>query len=393
MRTRKIIRTVHLWLGLLLGGLFAATAGSGAVLVFRHEVDRAIAPDLYRATPGRHVGFDRALASAVRAFPGRAVAVVESPSMPRANGVYVVRLVGEPEVAVHVDPGTGSVLGWRRPADDPLEQVFRFHSDLLAGGPGSSVVGVGGIFLLAMIATGLRLWWPGPKKLALGLAIRRGRGRFLLNYDLHRVVGLATAPVLTLIVVTGVLLSFPALADRLIYGRTLASRGPTPPQGESVSPTSEGVRLRLEEMRQTAEAAVPGATTISLMLPKGAYDPVRVRLRAPSSPHPNGRSFVHLDPQTGRVLWARDERRFFTAESVRSIWLYPLHIGTYGGTPSRAVHLLIGLVPAVLLATGLAIRRQHVRSEQVAGKRFDGVRSKREVGEVTRDRDCRWHAL
>ena len=106
MRTRTIIRTVHRWLGLMLGGLLVATAGSGTLLVFRHEIDRAIDPHLYRATPGRDVGLDRVYTSVEQVFPGRAVATVECPSMPRANGVYVAA----PNRVGHEDePGTNGI--------------------------------------------------------------------------------------------------------------------------------------------------------------------------------------------------------------------------------------------------------------------------------------------
>src|SRR4051794_25501467 len=130
MRFRQVILRVHLRVGLLLGVWFVLMAGSGSLLVFRHEIDRALNPHLFRAKPCREVGFDRALAAVERIYPGFVVTAIESPAMPRTNGVYVVRLAGTPEVAVHVDPGTGSVLGWRHPEDDPLEWLFRFHIEL-----------------------------------------------------------------------------------------------------------------------------------------------------------------------------------------------------------------------------------------------------------------------
>jgi uncharacterized iron-regulated membrane protein len=365
MRERKVIRTVHLWLGLLLGVPVVLVAGSGSLLVFRHEIDQSLDPHLFRATPGSEVGFDRAYTAVERFLPGRAVAIVESPAMPRTNGVYVVRLAGEPEVAVHVDPGTGSILGWRSTDGDMMEWLFRLHTELLVGEVGTYLVGVGGILLLLMIVTGLRLWWPGRKKLALGFAIRRGRGRFLFNFDLHKIVGFAAAPLLTLIVVTGVLLTFDALADRLFYGLSLTTSESVPPKNLLPDHPTTAERLPLDELRRIAEEAMPNTTTISMRMPQRASDLVQVRSRAPASPHPNGRCFVHLDPYSGRVLWTRDERRFSPAEGIRSIWLYPLHIGRYGGGPSRVVHVLIGFIPSLLLATGLVIWRQHARSRRI----------------------------
>jgi uncharacterized iron-regulated membrane protein len=369
MRTRRFIAKVHGLLGLAFGLLFVLATGSGALLIFRHEIDRALNPHLFRATPGREVGFDPACAAVGRAFAGREVMTISSGAMPAANGVYALRLAREPAIDVFVDPGRGKILGWRRSEDDPLDWVFRFHTRFLGGKVGSCLVGMVGIGLLAMIGTGCRLWWPGRKKLALGFTIRRGRGRALLHYDLHRVVGLVAAPLLTLIVVTGVLLTFDAFADRLIYGLSFAVPEPSLPRDMATSRPGGIGRLSPDTLRRIAEDVVPDATTISMKWPQRSGRPVQVRLKAPEGRHPNGRSFVLLDPYTGRVLWARDERRLSSAGRLRWIWLYPLHIGTYGGGPSRAVHLLVGLLPLPMLATGLVIWRRHARSRRAARER------------------------
>src|SRR3954471_2859115 len=113
MSFRQALIRAHRWLTLGLGGLFLLTATTGSLLVFGTEVDRALNPRLYRVTPGPEVGLDRAWAAAQRAFPGRNLARISTPALPAAGGVYQIRLAGEPVTDVHVDPGTGAVLGAR----------------------------------------------------------------------------------------------------------------------------------------------------------------------------------------------------------------------------------------------------------------------------------------
>ena len=47
------------------------------------------------------------------------------------------------------------------------------------------------------------MWWPGIKRLARGLRVRRRQGTYAFNYDLHNVVGLAAIPFLVMWGFTG----------------------------------------------------------------------------------------------------------------------------------------------------------------------------------------------
>ncbi|MBX6312452.1 MAG: PepSY domain-containing protein [Isosphaeraceae bacterium] len=367
MKCRKILARVHRWLALPLGGLFALTAASGALLVFGPEIDRALNPHLFRATPGAEVGFDRACAAVQRIFPERAIGRIDAPAMPRTGGVYVVRLTGDPATLVHVDPGTGAILGARREGESLVGWLAAVHIRLAAGEVGERIVGFGGLLLLTVIATGCGLWWTGRKTLAQGLRIRRGRGRFLFHYDLHKLVGIASAPLLAMIVLMGVFLTFEALADAVIYGLFGTTPPPRPAPASLWVEPNRTATVPLELLRRVAEQqAVPGATTVNLTLPQEPGDPAVVRLKYPDSPLPNGRCYVHLDPSSGWILRVEDEREFTRAERLRRSWPYPLHIGVYGGGPMRALHVLVGLAPAVLLGTGLVIRRQRTRSRRAA---------------------------
>ena len=47
------------------------------------------------------------------------------------------------------------------------------------------------------------MWWPGIKRIARGLRVRRRQGTYAFNYDLHNVVGLAAIPFLVMWGFTG----------------------------------------------------------------------------------------------------------------------------------------------------------------------------------------------
>jgi len=68
---------------------------------------------------------------------------------------------------------------------------------------GGLILAVTAVLLLLLAATGLVVWWPGIKRMARGLRVRRRQGAYAFNYDLHNVVGLAAIPFLVMWGFTG----------------------------------------------------------------------------------------------------------------------------------------------------------------------------------------------
>ena len=141
-----------------------------------------------------------------------------------SHGVYLV--YGESEThQAYVDPGSGRFLG----IDDIGDGVMGFLDNLHLCGlsckgyagylpflekpahilgneeltVGGLILAVTGVLLLFLAATGLVVWWPGIRRLARGLRVRRRQGIYAFNYDLHNVVGLAAIPFLVMWGFTG----------------------------------------------------------------------------------------------------------------------------------------------------------------------------------------------
>jgi uncharacterized iron-regulated membrane protein len=77
-----------------------------------------------------------------------------------------------------------------------------------------------------------------------------------------------------------------------------------------------------------------------------------VRKKLPGEAHPNGLSFVRLDPFTGQVLQATPFEAASPGVAMFS-WIYPLHIGLLGGRVHQVVLTVVGLAPAGLMVTGV----------------------------------------
>ena len=218
-RLRTALVVTHRWSSLVLGLLLLVVVLSGVVLLYEQEIDRVVHPDLHRTTESADpISHTEALAVVRRELPSfKAADVVDS------HGVYLI--YDEHEHHAYVDPGSGRFLGTRDTRDGMVGFMANLHLCALscAGYPGhiaflekpadilgndeltvgGLILAVSGLFLLLLVITGFVVWWPGIKRMARGLRLRRGRGAYAFNYDIHNLIGLAALPFLFMWAFTG----------------------------------------------------------------------------------------------------------------------------------------------------------------------------------------------
>ena len=349
---RLWILRLHRWSTFVLGGLFLLVCVTGSVLVFGDELDRLWTPRLFQTTPG-DVGPDRAMASIRAAVPDRAVSWLWFPRPERP--VYIGQFAGASRQYVHVDPGTGRVLGAR---GEPVINVIRqLHVNFWSGLPGARVVGLVGLAFLIMIASGVYLWWPGIRRMALGFRLRRQGGPVLVNYDLHNLMGIVVTPLLVLITLTGVAIIFVATTRVVLHAVWMSSPSPiTRIERATIPPPDSGsAMLPLTELVARAQDTIPGHDLMAVVFPARENAALQVRMSYPNVRFRDGLSRVVLDPYTGEVLGTLDLRTMPPPDRFRRRWLISLHAGEFGGVAMRAVYLVVGLVPVALAGTGLAV--------------------------------------
>lgn len=367
---RDLARALHRVLGLA-AGIFLVIAGlSGSALVFRAEIDRALNPHLLVATPAATspapspAPLQPALERVARLYPGEPVTRVRAPQAP--DGTWELWLGDAPTRYVYVDPWRGTVLGARRPTEFLAGWLFLLHSRLLAGEPGHLVAGVVALLLVALSFSGLVAWWPRRAPWTAwpqwrqAMTVKRGTGAARVTFDLHRAAGFWTSALLLLAGITGASLVFHDAFQRLAHVVT-ASR-PAPRSAPPAAPArpARGPALPVDALLAAARRAQPGGTITYLYLPTAPGQAFRLRQRLPVETHPTGKSFVHVDPFTGRVLAIEDGARASRGERLYSV-LYPLHIGVVGGTGTRVLAVLAGLALPLLAVSGALVRRRRVR--------------------------------
>lgn len=373
---RTWMRRFHLWLGLGLGGLFAVISLSGSALVFYVEIDSALHPQVQAAAAPHPVAsmdpdvWDRALATgrarwhdatgkwsfdvhgAQGSIPAR---YYPSPHQGHHAAREMVWFSADGTQVLRAEPWGGYLMTW----------LYDLHMHLLAGDAGLQVVGWSGVAVLFLLISGVIAWWPrGSWRKAL--AFKRGAVPLRRLRDIHKLSGLWSAALLLVLAGTGVLLALPEVKAQLLTW-TVAAPEPMP------SPTSRAsgqARITVRQAVDAAHRALPAARLAFIDVPAAGTQPFRLRMQVPGDPHPRfPSSFVFVDQYTAQVLAVQDTRRGNGAMTV-SKWVRVLHDGSVGGTATRILAVLLGLVPALLFVTGILHwqRRTRARRAPAAAK-------------------------
>lgn len=326
----RILSLLHRWIGAI-GGLLLAVLGlTGTLLVWRNQLTFvAHAGDPVRPNP---VSLARAV-GAVSQAPSPIDRITFA-----GDGLGVHQVLFADGSGAYVSQAGETVERWSSAWQRPELWVFDLHHHLLIGDAGETMTGVAGLTGLFFIITGVVLWWRMRSRFRLRLWPASMKPGAVVHH--HRDMGVVTAPLLLVSLVTGVLMVFPALG-----GPLLAEPREHPPKVDSVRVTPSAHDLK--PLFTAAAAMFPGAELRRLQMPRKPGTPVVLRLRQSFEWTPNGRTFVYADPATLTILAHDDPATRDKAASIREK-LYPVHAAKTGGIAWKLAMTASGIVLTLL---------------------------------------------
>ncbi|MGX4641370.1 PepSY-associated TM helix domain-containing protein [Massilia sp. SYSU DXS3249] len=374
---KPLLRTVHLWTGLVFGTILVLQGLTGAALSWVHELDALLNPGLLHVAPPPAMRAGEPLR--VQAADAQAVHDLLAsdrrygkPSMlmlpERAGDVYVAWYrPGKPSSGweqavtrqVMVDPATLAVLGERNWGEAGLSRpllmptLFHFHRYLLAGETGKVVIAVQGVALVLMTLTGIVIWWPRMTRSAIAnaLSVRFGGNWPRFSFQLHRSSGALCAPVLLFLGFSGVHFNIPTWTTPLV-----GTVAPVTPNVKPVNLSEAGLApLSLAGAMAAAQARFPEARIGRVNFPAGANQPWEVRVRQPGELRQGpGATRISIDARDGRILRVADPLRGPGGDRFLAA-LFPLHSGEAFGVAGKVFISFMGITPLAFFVTGIVV--------------------------------------
>ncbi|HEX7890278.1 MAG TPA: PepSY-associated TM helix domain-containing protein [Ramlibacter sp.] len=337
----------HRYCALTLGWLLVLAALLGAALTVAHPLDQALHPGLFARGAQNGAASCRLETVQARLLSefGPTASYTFRPPREAADTLWV-RVRGGWNGTVYVDPSDCRERGRRGEREGFYNLLFELHSALLLGERGQAVLTTAAATYLALLLSGLVLWWPNrwPPR----LQVRWSAGALRSVFDLHGLGGAFLGLFLAVAVATGAYMSWPPLRP---FVSSLAGERPAP---APVVPRAAAAAsaMPLDQLVRIAQARWPQGKVGSVISGGDTARPVRVRLKLPDDPHPVGLSSVWLHPATGEVLALQRWDQLDLGHKAISV-IYPLHTGDLGGPLHAVLVGLLGLALAGLGGSGL----------------------------------------
>jgi len=358
---KPTIWKLHSLLGLITGVPLLVIAVTGSVLVFKHELDLLLVPEQVGSPSEGQTrqDLDNLIAGYHRAVPDyHIVGWALFPDDPeRADVVFAMKDGTNDWTKSFVNGYTGELLHGPRGLEAGItDWVLSLHYTFLGGHLGMLIVGLLAVLMCALGVTGILVY----KRFWLSLFTLNRKNLRVLMGDMHRKVGIFSAPVFFILGLTGAWWNLThAVRDLTEHG--LGEEDPV------LSERFYNTDLSFDGLTATCAEQVPGFRTGYISFPRDAEAPLafygqvpdRAGLRSPYG------IFQRFDATTGEPGTVYDIREAGVAEQTLDAFV-PLHFGTFGGLFTKLLWCVLGLSPGFLAVSGFVVTWRRSRGRRRA---------------------------
>ncbi len=346
----RVIWRWHFYAGLLVAPVLFVVAITGAMYVFKDELERVIYPNTMFVEPrAETVSLDRQVAAVEAACPGAKADTIEVEGDPTRATSVRVRAGSLRGQRVYVNQHTGEVLGTTS-EDSVFRVILDIHRRLLIGTTGRVVVEVVTCWTIVLLVTGLYLWFPRRSTLRGVLLPRLKAHSYTVLRDFHAIAGACLMPVAITMALTGLLYS---LVWGSGYGYATSMDGELPAAAIRSVTSPDAPPLSIDLAVAIARAHYPEASFIDVRLPTSPEFAIVARAKLSDTMGSRSQVVLALDRSSGEVLRHQTSERYSMLRWWKTTWNYSLHVGSVLGTPTKVIWLAACLVMAALPVTGM----------------------------------------
>jgi len=333
---------------------------TGSILVFKHEIDALLRQEQVRVTPqAERLPLDRLLSKVHQSyFDYEVVGWVLFQDPGRADVVYVIEKGTDQWSYLTLNGYTGALLAKPVPHDHHLtDWLLELHYTFLLHDAGLLITSLFAIMLILLGITGFIL----HRKFWKNFFTLRWRSRLVVYFsDLHKMLGIISAPVLLILGFTGAWWNIAGYLHEL-------EEHADGHEHHMMQARLYSVDISLDAMIHQAQTAVPEFTTTYISLPWEPGVGITLWGNVPTGNILSSQysSSVSFDAQTGARIARYDIREAgagaFIVDTYRR-----LHFGDFAGLASRILWCVLGAAPLILAITGLTLwvkrRKQRARA-------------------------------
>lgn len=359
MPFKKIIRKIHLLLGLSSGVIVFLLGITGCILAFEVEIRSLSEPYRFIKTEDKAILPPSALKTiAETKLVSKKALGIEYPG---AGKTAIAAYFDETHYElVFLNPYTGEILKHKNMTKDFFRFILDGHFYLwLPHEIGQPIAASATLVFLVMMITGIILWWPKNRaarkqRFAVKWNVRWRRR----NYDLHNVLGFYMSWVAIFIAITGLVFGFQWFAKSVFW---ISSGGKTMVAHEH--PVSDTTKIALlknmgDQLWAQHKSNVNHNESLGIYFASLHTDPLEVVVNHKPGTYYNS-DFYHYDQYTGKELAATGSYagKFKNAPVADKIvrMNYDMHVGAVLGLPGKILAFFASLIAASLPITGLII--------------------------------------
>ena len=397
---KKIFKKIHLWLSIPLGVLITIICLTGAILVFRTEIEEAVNKDLIftQDEQGEKLSITELVPIVSTQLEDDQLTGVTIPADPQRN--YTVSVVSNMRAAVYVNPYTGEVLG--KMEGGFFSKVMQLHRWLLIKREvGKPIIGYTTLIMVIILISGLIVIFPKSRKQLkriFSISFTKGWKRFW--YDLHVSGGMYVLIGLLVLALTGLTWSFQWYRKPFykLFGAEIVQQGHAPQPQQNTQQQNNNASLRSERSKdenqipqekggerpqsQQSQSSQGGQQRRQESLNPVHWDDVLAHIQAENPDYKrinirnnsatvtqdkwgNSRASDRytFDGDTGEITEYVPYKDQDRTTKVRG-WIYSIHVGSWGGWLSKTITFLVALIGASLPITGYYLWIKRLRRKK-----------------------------
>ena len=410
---KKIIRTIHLYLGLASGLVIAVVCLTGAILVFEKEWVETIYRERYFVAKQKEDArrtLDEIVGYVQKRFPEANINSLKIyRNADRTIEIYYTDKTGQQQIKakyenpagkaidqvcpdasikqkeknggndtrkkekrkevkqLFLDPYSGNIVASVNISNSFFKQVEMLHRRLLLGEVGNQVVKISVVLFVVILLTGIVLWWPKNRNLLrqrLSWKINASWKR--INHDWHVVTGFYTSIFLLVIALTGLTFAYKWLGNGIFKITGSSELRPAPPKLD----TEKILPFPYERIFRKVKESDPEAAYYQFKFPHEAGEAISVSLLQKERKNENARDVLYFDA-AGNLVGRTNFNDLNVGHKFKSIML-PIHKGNLGGLFSKVLAGICALAGFTFPFTGLLLwlnRLKKKRKEKFAKAR------------------------